>query len=403
VNTGFLQGALMVIDDHINLIGTTRSSAQTTSVSARGFRYDRGVLGTAAQDRRPDGQAMNLTLPTGCTSPSSSQLQTPAEIRYLRTIGADAVGMSTVPEAIVRATWPRGARHLVHHQHGGRRAAAAARSRRGDGDGSAHRGSSSRCWRGLLSSSERRLSVTLVDVRPGGEEFLALAVRFEALLIRKEYGRAETIRDEAQPLRFYAVRHWSDVAPPSGARRSGGADAHGAAVSAAHVTHVVNGVRRPDTTAKLLTGRRGARRSGSAHGFDRRQPNLGRRGERRIGVERRLARGGCATAAATPQSISWPRPGVRERTLTRRSRISRSARRSRRRWLGDHRLQHRERDLRVTICAERVAMFKALSDGHRAFTELRSWRIRSRRRRRAARAADSVGVRRQPRRSISPI
>jgi len=69
-----------------------------------------------------------------------------------------------------------------------------------------------------LASSERRLSVTLVDVKPGKEEeFLALAVRFEALLIRKEYGRAETIRDEAQPLRFYAVRHWSDVAAPSGA------------------------------------------------------------------------------------------------------------------------------------------------------------------------------------------
>ena len=63
-----------------------------------------------------------------------------------------------------------------------------------------------------MGSSDRRLSVTLVDVRPGKEEeFLALATRFEALLIRKEYGRAETIRDEANPRRFYAVRHWSDI------------------------------------------------------------------------------------------------------------------------------------------------------------------------------------------------
>jgi quinol monooxygenase YgiN len=112
-----------------------------------------------------------------------------------------------------------------------------------------------------LRSSEGRLSVTLVDVQPGKEEeFLALAIRFEALLIRKEYGRAETIRDEAQPLRFYAVRHWSDVAA---AERCHG-DPEIQALTAqlhqlARVTHVVNGVRRPDTTAKLLTEDRRAR------------------------------------------------------------------------------------------------------------------------------------------------
>ena len=62
------------------------------------------------------------------------------------------------------------------------------------------------------SSDGRRLSVSLVDVTDGHEaEFLAIATHFEALLIRKEYGRAETIRDEAHPLRFYAVRYWTDA------------------------------------------------------------------------------------------------------------------------------------------------------------------------------------------------
>ncbi len=37
INTGFSQGALMVIDDHINLTGTIRSSDPTTIASVRGF------------------------------------------------------------------------------------------------------------------------------------------------------------------------------------------------------------------------------------------------------------------------------------------------------------------------------------------------------------------------------
>ena len=48
------------------------------------------------------------------------------------------------------------------------------------------------------SSDGRRLSVSLVDVTHGHEqEFAAISTHFEALLIRKEYGRAEMVRDEA--------------------------------------------------------------------------------------------------------------------------------------------------------------------------------------------------------------
>jgi purine-nucleoside phosphorylase len=48
------------------------------------------------------GKAMNLVLPHGIyVAVLGPSYETPAEIRYLRTIGADAVGMSTVPEAIV--------------------------------------------------------------------------------------------------------------------------------------------------------------------------------------------------------------------------------------------------------------------------------------------------------------
>jgi purine-nucleoside phosphorylase len=48
------------------------------------------------------GKAINLLLPHGIyVAVLGPSYETPAEIRYLRIIGADAVGMSTVPEAIV--------------------------------------------------------------------------------------------------------------------------------------------------------------------------------------------------------------------------------------------------------------------------------------------------------------
>jgi cytidine deaminase len=218
------------------------------------------------------------------------------------------------------------------------------------------------------------LSVTLVDVRPGKEEeFLVLATRFEALLIRKEYGRAETIRDEAGPRRYYVVRYWSDI---SAAERCHG-DTEVQLLTAqlhqlARVTHVVNGVRRQETT-KLLTGERRARvEADRRSGFDRRQHNLGRSaGDRRNGVERRLG----------------PRR-LRDRGSEGSIDLVAAARRAREN--ADAAFSHfkvgaaletadgtvvagcniENATYGLTICAERVAMFKALSDGHRAFTRI---------------------------------
>ena len=103
VNTGFLQGALMVIDDHINLIGS--NPLVGPNEERFGARFpDMTEVYSARLRRLADqaGKAMNLLLPhgvyVGLLGPS---YETPAEIRFLRTIGADAVGMSTVPEAIV--------------------------------------------------------------------------------------------------------------------------------------------------------------------------------------------------------------------------------------------------------------------------------------------------------------
>jgi purine-nucleoside phosphorylase len=102
INTGFSQGALMVIDDHINLMADNplvgpndeRFGVRFPDMSEVYSRRLRAVADEA-------GRAVGTTLPhgvyAGLLGPS---YETPAEIRYLRAIGADAVGMSTVPEAI---------------------------------------------------------------------------------------------------------------------------------------------------------------------------------------------------------------------------------------------------------------------------------------------------------------
>jgi purine-nucleoside phosphorylase len=102
VNTGFSQGALMVIDDHINLIGDNPLAGPNDDRFGARFPDMSQVYSPrlrAVADRA--GAAIGMTLPHGIyVALLGPSYETPAEIRYLRTIGADAVGMSTVPEAI---------------------------------------------------------------------------------------------------------------------------------------------------------------------------------------------------------------------------------------------------------------------------------------------------------------
>jgi purine-nucleoside phosphorylase len=103
VNTGFSQGALMVIDDHINLMAVNPLVGANDERFGPRFPDMTDIYSArlrAVADRA--GKAINLLLPHGIyVAVLGPSYETPAEIRYLRTIGADAVGMSTVPEAIV--------------------------------------------------------------------------------------------------------------------------------------------------------------------------------------------------------------------------------------------------------------------------------------------------------------
>jgi purine-nucleoside phosphorylase len=103
VNTGFSQGALMVIDDHINLIGDNPLVGPNDDRFGPRFPDMTEVYSSRLRKIADEaGRSVKLTLPHGVyVALLGPSYETPAEIRYLRTIGVDAVGMSTVPEAIV--------------------------------------------------------------------------------------------------------------------------------------------------------------------------------------------------------------------------------------------------------------------------------------------------------------
>jgi len=97
------QGCLVVLKDHINLLGTNPLIGPNDE--RFGLRFFDMTEAYAADYRRmamEEGRRLGIDIFEGVyaavTGPS---YETPAEIRYLRTIGADTVGMSTVPEVIV--------------------------------------------------------------------------------------------------------------------------------------------------------------------------------------------------------------------------------------------------------------------------------------------------------------
>jgi purine-nucleoside phosphorylase len=103
INTSFATGALMLIDDHINLMG--RNPLVGPHDPRLGVRfpdmtevYSRRLREVAIEAAAARGVQVEHGVYVAVLGPS---YETPAEIRAFRTLGADAVGMSTAPEAIV--------------------------------------------------------------------------------------------------------------------------------------------------------------------------------------------------------------------------------------------------------------------------------------------------------------
>jgi purine-nucleoside phosphorylase len=102
LNPNFRAGELMLICDHVNLMGD--NPLVGTNIDAWGPRfpdlsqvYDLKLRELAEEVARRQGTVLRKGVYVAVRGPS---LETPAETRFLRMIGADAVGMSTVPEAI---------------------------------------------------------------------------------------------------------------------------------------------------------------------------------------------------------------------------------------------------------------------------------------------------------------
>ncbi|MEY5000780.1 MAG: hypothetical protein RLZZ211_816 [Bacteroidota bacterium] len=103
VNPDFEVGEIMIMNDHINLFpGNPLIGKNIDELGPRfpdmSDPYDQEMIDKAANIAKSLGIRVSIGCYAGLTGPT---LETPSEYKYVRTIGADAVGMSTVPEVIV--------------------------------------------------------------------------------------------------------------------------------------------------------------------------------------------------------------------------------------------------------------------------------------------------------------
>jgi purine-nucleoside phosphorylase len=103
INLSYSQGALVLISDHINLQGSNPLLGPNDDLLGPRFpdmsdAYSREYRAIAKDVAHSIGIPLQEGVYAAVSGPS---YETPAEIRYLRTIGADLVGMSTAPEVIV--------------------------------------------------------------------------------------------------------------------------------------------------------------------------------------------------------------------------------------------------------------------------------------------------------------
>lgn len=103
INSSFQAGDLMIIEDHLNMTGTNPLIGPNDEELGPRFpdmsrAYDPQFIKLAEETAGLLGISVQKGVYAGITGPS---FMTPAELKMLRALGADALGMSTVPEVIV--------------------------------------------------------------------------------------------------------------------------------------------------------------------------------------------------------------------------------------------------------------------------------------------------------------
>ena len=102
INPSFNVGDLMIIKDHINMLPNPLIGPNMNDFGPRfpdmTCAYDLELIAKAETIAAEEGIELKKGVYIGLTGPT---YETPAEIRFFRSVGADAVGMSTVPEVIV--------------------------------------------------------------------------------------------------------------------------------------------------------------------------------------------------------------------------------------------------------------------------------------------------------------
>ena len=102
VNPAYQIGDIMIITDHINLMPNPLIGQNDERIGARfpdmGVAYDKALIDKAMVMAEKNGIRIHKGVYLATTGPT---FETPAEYKYFRIIGADAVGMSTTPEVIV--------------------------------------------------------------------------------------------------------------------------------------------------------------------------------------------------------------------------------------------------------------------------------------------------------------
>jgi purine-nucleoside phosphorylase len=103
VNPNYEIGDLMIIRDHINLMGNNPLIGKNDTGLGPRFpdmsdAYDKNIIRHATRIARIHNIHFQVGVYAAVTGPT---FETPSEYKYIRILGADAVGMSTVPETIV--------------------------------------------------------------------------------------------------------------------------------------------------------------------------------------------------------------------------------------------------------------------------------------------------------------